>query len=214
MLTKNNQINLENDLVSAFRNGSVAAFEELVTLHEERVFNLALRITRNQEDAEEVLQDVFSTVYKKIASFEGKSAFSSWVYRITVNTAYMLLRKKRQTPTIALEDLSANVRQQEVEFDHNYDTRGDNDCVTSELRSVLSAAVARIPEEYRQVFILRDIDGMSNQEVSEVLQLSIPAVKSRLHRARLMLRKKLQAYYDDFTGKRMLTNFNSSQLVA
>ena len=106
------------DLIKQFTNGSIGAFEEIVEKYEAKVFNLAMRFCRNQEDAEEVLQDVFTTLYQKLAGFEGKSAFSSWLYRIVVNASFMKLRKrKQQSATVSLEDLAPVVRQQCMEKD-------------------------------------------------------------------------------------------------
>ena len=187
-------------LVSKFKKGSIEAFEEIVHRYESKAFNLAMRFCRNQEDAEEVLQDVFTTLYRKIDGFRGQSAFSSWIYRIIVNAAFMKLRKRKQNQTISIEDLSPVTKQACLDQKEGYGTRSDTVSMTREMREVLEGAIGRLPEEYRNVFVLRDVDGLSNQEVSEILNLSIPAVKSRLHRSRLMLRKKLQRYYDDFTG--------------
>lgn len=187
-------------LVAQFKNGSSEAFEEIVHRYEQKAFNLAMRFVRNQEDAEEVMQDVFTTLYRKIEGFQGKSAFSSWLYRIIVNAAFMKLRKRKQQQTVSIEDLSPITKQAVLDCKEGYGTRSDLASMSRELRDVLEQAVGKLPEEYRNVFVLRDIDGMSNQEVGEILQLSIPAVKSRLHRSRLMLRRKLQRYYDDFTG--------------
>lgn len=203
MQTKAKKIS-DADLIERFRTGSTEAFEELVTRYEAKVFNLALRFTRNQEDAEEVLQDVFATIYKKIAGFQGKSAFSSWLYRVIVNAAFMKLRKRKQQQSMSLEDLSPMVRQHYLDQESAFLSRSDAISMNRELREVLEAAINRLPGQYRAVFILRDIDGLSNQEVGEILDLSIPAVKSRLHRSRLMLRKKLTRYWDDYRGKVML----------
>jgi RNA polymerase sigma-70 factor (ECF subfamily) len=164
--------------------------------------NLALRFTRNQEDAEEVMQDVFTTVYRKIDGFRGQSAFSSWLYRIVVNAAFMKLRKKKQSQTVSMEDLAPAVKQYCMERDSVTSTHSYNVTVTRELQEVLQRAIDKLPDQYRAVFVLRDVDGLSNQETGEILDLSIPAVKSRLHRSRIMLRKRLQRYYEDFTGNK------------
>lgn len=188
------------ELVEQFKNGSIEAFEEIVTRYQSKAYNLAMKFTRNQEDAEEVLQDVFSTLFRKIEGFRGQSAFSSWVYRIIVNASFMKLRKRKQNRCISIEDLSPMVKQSCMEREDSIDDRTDLLTLNRELRTVLQSAIDRLPHQYRAVFVLRDVDGLSNQEVSEILGLSIPAVKSRLHRSRLMLRKKLQRYYDDYTG--------------
>lgn len=202
------------ELIERFRKGSVEAFEELVARYETKVFNLALRFTRNQEDAEEVLQDVFSTIYKKVEGFQGKSAFSSWLYRIIVNAAFMKLRKRKQQQSVSLEDLSPAVRQHYLDQESAFLSRSDAVSMNRELREVLESAINRLPGQYRAVFVLRDIDGLSNQEVGEILELSIPAVKSRLHRSRLMLRKKLGRYWDDYCGKAVMVRATTHTLTA
>lgn len=184
-------------LIKQFTKGSIEAFEELISKYESKVFNLAMRFTRNQEDAEEVVQDVFTTLYKKIDGFQGKSAFSSWLYRIVVNAAFMKLRKRRQQSAVYIEDI---VQEQKLDHDSFFVCRSDSIATTREVREILANAISRLPEQYRNVFVLRDIDGLSNEEVSELLDLSIPAVKSRLHRSRLMLRRKLVRLYRDLYG--------------
>jgi RNA polymerase sigma-70 factor (ECF subfamily) len=198
----NEQKILDFELVNSFKSGDIAAFEEIVVRYETKVMNLALRFTRNQEDAEEVLQDVFTTVYRKIEGFRGQSAFSSWLYRIVVNAAFMKLRKKKQNQAISMEDLAPAVKQYCMERDEASSPYSHNMAVTRELQEVLQKAIDRLPDQYRAVFVLRDVDGLSNQETGQILDLSIPAVKSRLHRSRIMLRKKLQRYYEDFTGNK------------
>lgn len=187
----------DRELVEGLKRGDQNCFMEILQRYSEKVHNLAMRIARNQEDAEEIIQDVFITVFRKINKFEGKSAFSSWLYRITVNTAFMKLRKRKQTIAVSLEDINPSVKESWVSERRD---ASDIGYMTSrhELQQELEAAISRLPEEYRAIFILRDVDGLSNEEVGEVLTLSVPAVKSRLHRARLMLRKKLQRFYDDY----------------
>lgn len=189
-------------LVDLFKGGEISAFEEIISRYEAKVMNLALRFTRNQEDAEEVMQDVFTTVYRKIEGFRGQSAFSSWLYRIVVNAAFMKLRKKKQSQTVSMEDLAPAVKQYCMERESVTNTHSYNITVTRELQEVLQRAIDKLPDQYRAVFVLRDVDGLSNQETGEILDLSIPAVKSRLHRSRIMLRKRLQRYYEDFTGNK------------
>lgn len=191
----------DTELVRQVQKGSIAAYEEIVERYEAKVFNLALRFTRNQEDAEEVLQDVFSTIYLKLDGFRGQSAFSSWMYRIVVNSAFMKLRKRKQQAAISIEDLTPTLHQQCMEGDIFHSTRSDTISSNREIRENLDHAIGRLPEQYRAVFVLRDVDGLSNQEVSEILQISIPAVKSRLHRSRIMLRRRLVRCYLDLTGK-------------
>lgn len=189
-------------LVAQFKKGSIEAFEELVSRYESKAFNLAMRFTRNHEDAEEVTQDVFATLYRKLDGFQGKSAFSSWLYRIIVNAAFMKLRKRKQQTAISFEDLAPATKEQVLENESPVDARSDALTYKKEMRDVLQGAINKLPMQYRAVFVLRDVDGLSNQEVGEILSLSIPAVKSRLHRSRLMLRKRLSRYYAEFFGKK------------
>jgi RNA polymerase sigma-70 factor, ECF subfamily len=190
------------EVVNQFKAGDALAFEEIIARYESKVMSLALRFTRNQEDAEEVMQDVFTTVYRKIDGFRGQSAFSSWLYRIVVNAAFMKLRKRKQSQTVSIDDLSPAIKQYCIDRDTFSGTYSQNIAVSHEMQAVIQNAVNRLPDQYRAVFVLRDVDGLSNQETGEILNLSIPAVKSRLHRSRIMLRKKLQRYYEDYTGNK------------
>lgn len=188
----------DKDLVKMLTKGSTDALNEIMVRYEDKAFNLAMRHTRNQEDAEEVLQDVFTTVFRKIKSFQGKAAFSSWLYRITVNAAFMKLRKRKQEKAVPMEDLTDQIQSKYMADHDAFDVSTYSDSMNSELREILQSAVDRLPYEYRSVFVLRDVDGLSNKETAEILDLSIPAIKSRLHRARLMLRKKLERYHADY----------------
>lgn len=188
-------------LIAKFRKGCMISFEELVERYETKVNNLAMRLTRNSEDAEEVLQDVFITVYRKIAGFEGKAKFSSWLYRITVNAAFMKLRKRRQEQNVSLDEMMPHIQNKATGYLSNLSCRGDTNALNNEVREALESAIAKLPDDYRAVFVLRDIDGLSNKEVGEILDLSIPAVKSRLHRSRLMLRRRLRRFYDDYSNE-------------
>ena len=114
----------------------------------------------------------------------------------------MKLRKRKQNQTVAMDDLSPAIKQYCVDRDTFSGTYSQNVAVSHEMQAVIQNAVNRLPDQYRAVFVLRDVDGLSNQETGEILNLSIPAVKSRLHRSRIMLRKKLQRYYEDFTGNK------------
>lgn len=204
------------EVVNQFKSGDTLAFEEIISRYESKVMSLALRFTRNQEDAEEVMQDVFTTVYRKIDGFRGQSAFSSWLYRIVVNAAFMKLRKRKQNQTVSMDDLSPAIKQYCIDRDALSGSYSQNIAISHEMQAVIQNAVNRLPDQYRAVFVLRDVDGLSNQETGEILNLSIPAVKSRLHRSRIMLRKKLQRYYEDFTGNKAVidTRFEEEMQTA
>ena len=185
----------DRQLISEIKNKNEGCFEELINRYSTKVFNLAMRITRNQEDAEDVLQDVCTTVFTKISSFEGKSQFSSWLYRVAMNSSFMKIRSRKRRRTVSIEDLDPSSNQN---WGTNRSELTDIDTMTTrhELREAIELAVDALPNEYKAIFVLRDIDGLSNQSVSEVLELSVPAVKSRLHRSRLLMREQLQPHYD------------------
>lgn len=187
----------DTELVKGVANRDQSCFEELLTRYGQKVLNLALRITRNQEDAEEILQDVFITVFTKVTGFEHKSQFSSWLYRVTMNSSFMKIRARNRRRAVYLEEIEPTTRQNWV---GNRTEMFDVDFMSSrhELREAIETAVKGLPEEYRAIFILRDIDGLSNEAVGKVLQLSVPAVKSRLHRSRLLMRQELKKHYEGF----------------
>lgn len=195
----------DDELIKIFLSGDQDAFEELISRYSAKAFSLATRLTGSREDAEEVLQDAFVTVYRKIGGFEGKSQFSSWFYRVTVNAALMKLRKRRQNPAVSLEDIYEQNQTKDIPAQTgSADRDGDSATLRSEVSSALDKAVRSLPEDYKPVFILRDVDGLSSEEVSNILGLTIPAVKSRLHRARTMLRKRLAPFYKEITGNKEL----------
>jgi RNA polymerase sigma-70 factor (ECF subfamily) len=197
--TQDIEVLTDEVLISKFSKGCEQSFAEIIARYETKVHNLAMRLTRNPEDAEEVIQDVFITVYRKISSFEGKAKFSSWLYRITVNAAFMKLRKKKQEKAISLDDVMSSIENQPITQPNAFGARADSLAIDNEVRTALEGAIGKLPEDYRAVFVLRDVDGLSNKEVSDILGLSIPAVKSRLHRSRIMLRKRLRKFYEDFS---------------
>ena len=192
-------VKTDNQLINEFRKGDTASFEELISRYSDKAYSLAARMCRNSEDAEEVLQDVFTTVYRKLKDFEGKSSFSSWLYRITVNASLMKLRKNRQNRSILLEDALPGE-------DHTLllktpdCERSDEVALRREVTVILEDAIEKLPDDYRPVFILRDVDGLTSKEVGNILGISIPAVKSRLHRSRLMLRRKLNQFYEEYSS--------------
>jgi RNA polymerase sigma-70 factor (ECF subfamily) len=184
------------ELIEDFRKGDQSSFEELLSRYSSKVFSLASRLTRNTEDAEEVLQDVFVTVHRKIGSFEGKSSFSSWLYRVTVNAAFMKLRKRRQDLSVPLEDIIQQP-QSVAALKSPETTFVDAQSIRHQMLEALEIAIRKLPDDYRPVFILRDVDGLTSREVSKILDLTVPAVKSRLHRSRLMLRRRLTRFIDE-----------------
>jgi len=179
-----------------------ALFDEIVNRYSDRIYGFALRITRNANDAEEVFQEVFLTLAKKLDTFRSESKFSSWLYRVTVNASYMYLRsQKKHENNISLENYSPYDEKGTLMgriMYKDWSSRPDIIIFNKEALVIIEKAINELPESYRTVFHLRDIEGLSNEEVSEVLEISIPAVKSRLHRARLFLRDKLSDYFHEW----------------
>jgi RNA polymerase sigma-70 factor (ECF subfamily) len=182
-------------LVQRAKAGDEDAFAGLVERHQSRVYHHALRLMGSVEDAEEVLQDTFLQVFRNLDRFEERSRFSTWIYRIATNEALMRLRKARRKREVFLEDTPGGG--QFGEEIRDFARSALDDVQDAEIREALSRTLAELPEEYRVVFTMRDIDGLSNAEVAEVLEISVPAVKSRLHRSRLFLRDRLSKVFQD-----------------
>ncbi len=195
---------LEEALVRDFQNGNLDAYEKIVELYQKKIYALSFNLTRNQMDAQDVTQEVLLTIFKKINTFQGKSAFSSWVYRITLNATYMKLRSKKKEPSVSLEDLlpAFNGAGFQKEKSQDWSESTESLLFNNETREVIQKAVDLLPEKEKVVFVLRDVEGLSTDKVSEILDLTIPAVKSRLHRARLFLRKKLTHYFEEYHSRR------------
>jgi len=184
-------------LIEQFKKGDQVAFEELVGRYSDKAYSLALRLTRNEEDAEEVLQDVFVSVFRKIRGFEGKSSFSSWLYRVTVNAAFMKLRKRKHSQVVMIDDVLPEINLH-IARQNSGQHEADRAALRNQVSLVLEHAIGKLPDDYRPVFVLRDIDGLTSRQVGKVLNLTIPAVKSRLHRSRLMLRRKLARFFKEY----------------
>ncbi|HIC87884.1 MAG TPA: sigma-70 family RNA polymerase sigma factor [Anaerolineae bacterium] len=185
----------EEALLEGLRRGEQAACACLVKRFAGPIYNVALRLMGNGEDAEEVLQETFISACDKIDSFERRSSLGTWLYRIATNAALMRLRKK-QLPTVPLDQPVETVSGDELPrhiVDWSFDPAGV--ALNDELRQELEAAVASLPETLRVVFILRDVQGLSTAEVAETLGISQSAAKVRLHRARLRLREQLSRYF-------------------
>ena len=184
-------------LLAQLRRGEEGAAEALVSTYGDRVYRLAMRITGNVSDAEEVVQDTLWTVSRKIDTFRGEAAFGSWVYRITANTAYEKLRRGRSSRTEVSWDELAPVfdeKGQHAAVAVDWSWRLKDPAIEGELKSVLGAAIDKLPSEYRTAFLLHDVEGLSSPEIAESLEVNPATIKSRLHRARLFLRRCLSDY--------------------
>jgi RNA polymerase sigma-70 factor (ECF subfamily) len=190
---------IEEQLVKDLQAGKVSSFEQLANLYQKKIYTLSFNLTRNATDSQDVTQEVLLILFKKGHTFQGKSAFASWVYRITLNASYMKLRTRKKEPNLSIEDLLPSLNgagfQQEKLQDWSENTEAN--FFNKEIRGVIQKAVNLLPEKEKVVFLLRDVEGLSTEKVSEVLEITVPAIKSRLHRARLFLRKKLASYFED-----------------
>jgi RNA polymerase sigma-70 factor (ECF subfamily) len=189
-------------LVEGLQRGDQAAVRQLAELYGGRIHQLALRHMKNREDAEEVTQDVLMKVYRKIGAFRGDSALSSWIYRITFNTAMSRLRahrgeraaeQERDRAIAALEASDEGTPRSSAD-PADWSHMPDEELLRFEMRKAVEAAVRDLPEIYREPVILRDFEGLTTEEASTRLKVKDQTLKSRLHRGRLLLRERLEAF--------------------
>jgi RNA polymerase sigma-70 factor (ECF subfamily) len=183
------------DLVHASKNGDVAAFEQLVQRYDRKLLRIAHHVTHNREDSQDVVQEAFLKAFQHLNQFREDSQFSTWLIRITVNQSLMKLRKLRATREVSLdEDFQADGDMLPLEVS-DWAPNPEERYKTSELRSILSRTLSELRPILRAVFVLRDIEGLTTVQTADVLELTQSAVKSRLSRARLQLRERLNKYF-------------------
>jgi len=185
----------ESVLLAQAREGNTRAFAELVRRYEGKIFRLAQHITQNREDAEDVLQETFMKAYEHLDQFKGDSKFYTWIVRIAVNQALMKLRRRKTDKSVSLDEQIDTGEDTIVREIAAWDEDPEQQFSREELGGILDEAIQSLDPPYRSVFVLRDIDELSTEETAEALGLSVPAVKSRLLRARLQLREKLTRYF-------------------
>lgn len=189
-------------MIQRAQNGDEGAFRELVRTYQDMVYRFAFHVCRDEEKAEETLQDTFVNVYRKLGQFDGKSKFTTWLYRIVTNNC--LMKRRRRKLDIASISLNAP---EGFRNDPLTDDEGNviqtvpswkptplDAVMDAELRDIMEKAIQKLPVEYRIVFVLQDIEEKTAEETAKILNLSIPAVKSRLRRARMFLREQLHGY--------------------
>jgi RNA polymerase sigma-70 factor, ECF subfamily len=184
----------ELELVANARKGDAASFSILLRRYEGKIFRLAMNITQNREDAEDVLQEAFLKAYEHLDQFQGNSRFYTWIVRIAVNQALMKLRKRRPNVVSLDEDIETGEESMPREVE-DWGPSPEDRYEQSELGGILNETISDLDPSFRIVFQLRDIEELSTEETADVLGLSVPAVKSRLLRARLKLRQKLNKYF-------------------
>jgi RNA polymerase sigma-70 factor (ECF subfamily) len=181
----------ESVLLAQAREGDTQAFGELVRRYESKIFRLAQHITQNREDAEDVLQETFLKAYEHLDQFQGNSKFYTWVVRIAVNQALMKLRRRKTDKSVSLDETIDTGEDTIVREIAAWDEDPEQRFSREEIGQILDSAIQSLEPPYRSVFVLRDIEGLSTEETADALDLTVPAVKSRLLRARLQLREKL-----------------------
>ena len=185
-------VDRDRDLVEALQRRVPSAVERFVSAYGSRAYRLAIGITRNRPDAEDVVQDALWSAVRKIDTFRAESSFGSWFYRIVVNAAYHALRRRGRRAEVPLDEaLPSFGADESTEISVSmHAVAGD-----PHLRHVLSDAIDALPPEYRGVLVLRDVEGLSNAEVAEIMQITLANAKSRVHRARLSLRRRLAPFF-------------------
>jgi len=178
-------------LLERARAGDDEAFAQLAMKYERKVYRIAKNITQSDEDAEDVLQDAFLKAYEHLKDFQGQSKFYTWLVRIAVNESLMKLRKRKSDRTVSLDENIETEEEPIVREIAVWDDDPEKRYTQTEMREILDKAIKSLKPIFRVVFILRDVEELSTEETAEALGLSIPAVKSRLLRARLELREKL-----------------------
>jgi RNA polymerase sigma-70 factor, ECF subfamily len=190
----------DEELVRSFvEDHDEGTFNEIVNRYGDKIYRTALRITHNTSDAEDVLQEVFITLIEKLDTFHEGSKFSTWLYRVAANASFMHLRteKKKHKNEVSLEEYASYnddgiLKRVEMK---DWSNRPDEVLQSKEAMEIIEGAVNELPLAYRVIFHLRDVEGLTNHEISKILGLSLPNVKSRIHRARLYLRGKLSDYF-------------------
>jgi RNA polymerase sigma-70 factor (ECF subfamily) len=200
-MTVDYRVQGDEDLVRVAQGGDTRAFDELVKRYQDKVYRLSFKILRHEDDAAEALQDAFLSAFRGLTKFKVESTFSTWLYRIATNASLMKYRKRRDNIVSLDQSQSTNEDAEPMQIP-DWTQQPVKDLLNSETREIMQEGIDRLPEDLRTVFVLRDVQGLSNAEVAAILELSVAAVKSRLHRARLQLRERLNRYFTDRLSKK------------
>ena len=193
-------VSSELGLVLAAKKGDLEAFSELVKRYDRNIFRIAQHITHNEEDAQDVVQEAFLKAYQNLEQFQGNSKFYTWLVRIAVNEALMKLRRRRSDKTVSLDEDVVTEEGSMPREVADWSPNPEQLYGQSELGDILKKTIQGLPPGFRTVFVLRDVEGLSTEETAEMLGLSVPAVKSRLLRARLQLRERLAKFFKSKRG--------------
>lgn len=179
----------EKILIDEAKQGNRKALAELVKLYEQTIYNFSFKICRDREKAENIMQETFYSLVKSINQFDGNSKLSTWLYRIVANHCMMAARKVKNYQFVSLENDEDDLF--EDKYTADWSRLPDKFAEDEELKQILDKAISKLSPDYRVVFLLRDVEGLSTEETARIADLSVPAVKSRLHRARAFLRHEL-----------------------
>ena len=191
----------DDALVRYAQDGDTRAFDELVVRYRDKVYRLAYKILRHEEDAAETLQDAFLSAFRGLKNFKAESTFSTWLYRVATNAALMRYRKRRDNHISYEQSQSANEDSEPLALP-DWSAQPLEELLDAETMEIMQAGVDKLPDDLRTVFLMRDVAEMSNAEVADELKISVAAVKSRLHRARILLRDRLDRYFKDKLGRK------------
>jgi len=194
-----NKVESEGFSLLALQEGDPEEFSRLVDAYSSKIYRLAIKMLNQQQDAEDVLQETFVKAYRGLKSFDGRSKLSTWLFRIATNEALMVIRRKHPEVVSIDEPIETEEGEQEPVQIIDWCCLPENELLSEETKEILDAAVQKLPERLKVVFLLRDIDDLSTHETAEVLGLSETAVKTRLSRARLRLREELSTYFGERT---------------
>ena len=178
----------EIDLIEEAKKGNKKALAEIVKKYEQTIYNFSFKICRDPEKAENIMQETFYSMVRSLNQFDGNSKLSTWLYRIVTNHCLMQARKEKKRSYVSLENDEDLYSERHIA---DWNTLPYKSTENHELRAILDIAIKKLSPEYRIIFLLRDVEGLSTEETAEAANISIPAVKSRLHRARAFLRKEI-----------------------
>jgi RNA polymerase sigma-70 factor (ECF subfamily) len=184
----------ELKLIESAQRGDRKALTELVRNYEKTIFNFSFKICRNKERAEHTMQETFLSMVKNIGQFSGQSKLSTWLYRVVANHCLMLARTESKTGFTSFDDEDALIDESSIA---DWKVTPDRVTENNELKAILDESIQKLEPEYRIVFLLRDVEGLSTEETAKIVELSVPAVKSRLHRARAFLRNELNKRFEN-----------------
>jgi len=184
----------EAEIIKLAQEGDRIALAQIVKKYEQTIYNFAFKICRDKNKAEHIMQETFYSMVKSLHQFDGNSKLSTWLYRIVSNHCLMLARKIKSRPFVSLDDYEGLF---EDKYAADWSTLPYKSTENDELKSILDDAIKKLSPDYRMIFLLRDVEGLSTEETARATELSIPAVKSRLHRARAFLRNELNKSFQN-----------------